>query len=82
MELRHLRYFVAAADELSFSGAARKLHISQPAVSRIIRELECRLEVSLFTREQFGLRLTSAGELFLVRVRNIVRDYEEAVHAV
>ncbi|TWJ17580.1 LysR substrate-binding domain-containing protein [Geobacter argillaceus] len=81
MELRHLRYFVAAAEELSFSGAARKLHISQPAISRIIRELECELGVSLFTRERLGLRLTPAGEQFLVSARKIVRDCEEAVHA-
>lgn len=82
MELRYLKYFSAAADELSFSGAARKLHISQPAVSRIIRELESELGVTLFSRERFGLCLTPSGEQFLVRARQILHDCEDAVRLV
>lgn len=79
MELRHLRYFVAAADALTFSGAARKLHVSQPAISRLIRDLESELEITLFERERLGLRLTLAGEQFLVNSRKILGVCEEAV---
>lgn len=81
MELRHLKYFVAAAEERNISRAALRLHISQPAVSRLVRELECELGVTLFKRERFGLSLTAAGELFLEHARKIVADCEEAVRA-
>jgi LysR family transcriptional regulator, benzoate and cis,cis-muconate-responsive activator of ben and cat genes len=81
MELRHLKYFVAAAEERNISRAALRLHISQPAVSRLVRELECELGVSLFNRERFGLSLTTEGELFLEHTRKILADCEEAVNA-
>ena len=81
MELRHLKYFVAAAEEQNISRAALRLHISQPAVSRLVRELECELGVSLFMRERFGLSLTAEGELFLMHTRKILADCEEAVNA-
>jgi LysR family transcriptional regulator, benzoate and cis,cis-muconate-responsive activator of ben and cat genes len=60
MELRHLRYFVMAAAERNISRAAARLNISQPAVSRQIRDLEEELGVTLFERETDGLRLTVA----------------------
>lgn len=61
MELRHLRHFVAAAEELNLTRASQRLNISQPAVSRQIRELECELGSPLFTRQRFGLSLTPAS---------------------
>ncbi len=80
MELRQLKYFVAAADALNISRAAKHLNVSQPAVSRMIRELEAELEVKLFTRHPFGLRLTPSGMLFLDIARRILHDSEEAVN--
>ena len=60
MELRHLRYFVMAAEEKNISRAAARLNISQPAVSRQIRDLETELGVPLFDRESNGLKLNEA----------------------
>ena len=82
MELRHLRYFVAAANELNFSRAAKKLNLSQPALSRMVRELECELGVPLFRRERFGLTLTPPGEAFLLRAQGILHECEEAIRSV
>ena len=81
MELRHIKYFVAAADERNISRAALRLNISQPAVSRLVRELECELGVKLFNRERFGLSLTAEGKLFLEHSRKILAACEEAVKA-
>ena len=81
MELRHLKYFIAAAEERNISRAAQRLNISQPAVSRLVRELECELGVSLFNRERFGLSLTSEGKLFLMHSRIIMAECENAVNA-
>ena len=82
MELRHLRYFAAAARELNLTRAANVLHISQPAISRLIRELECELGTPLFIRVRFGLKLTGAGETFLVYTQRILNDCEAAKMAV
>lgn len=79
MELRHLRYFVTAAEELNISRASSRLRISQPAVSRQIHDLEDELGVELFVRESGGLRLTPAGEAFLPQARDILRRSREAV---
>src|SRR5262249_60123708 len=79
MELRHLRYFVTAADELNISRASARLRISQPAVSRQLRDLEEELGVDLFAREKSGLRLTPAGESFLAHARDLLRRSSEAV---
>jgi len=73
MELRHLRYFIMAAEELNISRASARLNVSQPAVSRQIRDLEEELGVSLFERERVGLALTPAGEAALVHARAILR---------
>ena len=61
MELRHIRYFMAAAEELNISRASRRLNVSQPAMSRLVHDLEDELGAPLFVRERFGLRLTAAG---------------------
>jgi LysR family transcriptional regulator, benzoate and cis,cis-muconate-responsive activator of ben and cat genes len=73
MELRHLRYFVTAAEEGSISRAAARLNISQPAVSRQLRDLEEEFGVRLFDREPSGLRLTESGETALTHARDLLR---------
>jgi DNA-binding transcriptional LysR family regulator len=69
MDLRHLRYFVATAELGSVSGAAAALHVSQPALSRQIHDLEAELKVALFERAGRGLRLTGAGHDLLAHAR-------------
>jgi len=69
MELRHLRYFVAIAEERSFTAAAERLWVAQPGLSTQIRRLETELGVRLFERHTRGVDLTEAGALFLDRAR-------------
>ena len=73
MELRHLRYFAMAAEERNISHAAARLNISQPAVSRQIRDLEEELGVTLFERESDGLHLTDAGQTALAHAQDLLR---------
>jgi DNA-binding transcriptional LysR family regulator len=69
VELRHLRYFIAIAEERSFTGAAERLWVAQPGLSTQMRRLEAELGVQLFERHPRGIDLTQAGELFLERAR-------------
>ena len=78
MELRHLRYFVTVAEELNVSRASARLCVSQPAVSRQIRDLEGELGVTLFARSHNGLSITDAGESFLAHAREILRRSADA----
>ncbi|HKY81723.1 MAG TPA: LysR substrate-binding domain-containing protein [Sphingobium sp.] len=79
MELRHLRYFVAVAEELHFSRAAQRLNISQPPLSHQIAALEQDMGARLFVRDKRNVALTPAGEQFLLRARMILANTEEAV---
>lgn len=74
IELRHLRYFVAVAEHLNFGKAARALNVSQPPLSRQIRDLERYLGVSLFCRNSKGVSLTAAGQLLLGESRRILDE--------
>ena len=78
MELRHLRCFLAVAEELHFARAAERLHIEQSPLSRAIKELEEELGVVLFARTTRSTRLTRAGKLFLEHVRRVFAVLEQA----
>ena len=78
MELRHLRYFVAIAEERSFTRASERLWVAQPGLSTQIRRLEAELGVQLFERHTRGVDLTDAGELFLERARTALAAADAA----
>lgn len=78
MELRHLHYFVAIAEEGSFTRAAERLWIAQPGLSTQIRRLETELGIQLLQRHTRGVDLTDAGELFLERARTVLAAAEAA----
>jgi DNA-binding transcriptional LysR family regulator len=78
MELRHLRYFLAVAEEENFHRAAARLHVAQPALSRQIQALEQALGVELFERLPRGIRLSNPGHAYLEDVRRILGDVARA----
>jgi DNA-binding transcriptional LysR family regulator len=79
MELRHLRYFLAVADELNFRRAAERLHVTRPALSKQIKDLEEETGVRLLERDTVRVSLTDAGSVFLAEARSILADVERAV---
>lgn len=82
MELRHLRYFVAVAEELNFTRAAARLHVSVPPLSRQIQDLEQELGVELLVRTTRSVRLTEAGRMFQLEAGAILQRTHEAVESV
>jgi DNA-binding transcriptional LysR family regulator len=82
MELRHLRYFVAVAGHGSFNRAAEILHLTQPALSRQVRDLEDELGVPLVVRGQNAVKITEAGELFYEEAREVLARADKAVRRV
>ncbi len=78
MELRHLRYFVAVAAHGSFNRAAEILHLTQPTLSRQVKDLEEELDVPLLVRGQNTVKLTEAGELFYEEAREVIARADEA----
>ncbi|MBF7729140.1 LysR substrate-binding domain-containing protein [Pseudomonas sp. N040] len=78
MDLRHIRYFIAVAEELNIRRASLRLHISQPPLTRQIQQLEEELGVQLFVRTPRGMELTPPGALFLTEARNIRAVVEQA----
>lgn len=82
IELRHLRYFIAVAEELNFRRAAERVHIDQTPLSRTIRDLEERLSVQLFVRAPRKLHLTPAGQKLLVEARKLLVRFERTKRVV
>lgn len=82
MELRHLRYFLAVGDALSFTRAAAQLRVGQPALGRQVQDLEDEIGVDLLKRSPRGVKLTAEGKLFLEEVRSILKHTDESVEKV
>ena len=81
MELRHIRYFVAVAEELNFRRAAVRLNVAQPPLSTQVRQLEEEIGARLLDRNSHSVTLTAAGSIFLEQSRRILRSVEGAVRA-
>ena len=79
MEFRQLRYLVAVAEEGNLTAAARRLHVSQPPITRQIRQLEEELRVELLVRSSKGVQLTEAGKLFFVEAKRLLNISHAAV---
>ena len=81
VELRHLRYFIAVAEEASFTSATRRVHVTQQVLSTQIRQLEHSVGAQLLERTSRGVRLTAAGEAFLDSARDIMSALDRGVSA-
>jgi len=79
MDIRHLKYFIEVARQQSFSRAAEKLHISQSAISKMIKDLEQEIGLLLFNRSSKYIHLTATGEIFLLRAQEIVALFENLI---
>jgi DNA-binding transcriptional LysR family regulator len=79
IELRHLRYFIAVAEELHFGHAAERLHMAQPPLSQQIRQLEAQLGFQLFYRTKRSVQLTEAGHVFLADCRKLLKQLDQAI---
>src|SRR5260370_12815106 len=79
MGLRHRRYFIAAAEEEHFGRASERLHITRPAVSQIISDLESELRTPLFERLAHRVKLTAAGQALLPRLQAVMGDIDDAL---
>src|SRR5260221_8468685 len=82
MELRHLRYFAAVGEALSFTRAAARLRVAQPALSRQVQDLEDEIGVELLRRSPRGVTLTAEGRLFFEEVRELLKRTDESVEKV
>jgi DNA-binding transcriptional LysR family regulator len=82
VDTRLLRYFVAVAEQLSFTQAAKALYVAQPSLSRQIKQLETRLGADLFTRASSSVELTQAGEALLAAARRQLADWQHTVRLV
>jgi DNA-binding transcriptional LysR family regulator len=80
IELRHLKYFIAVAEELNFGRAAQRLYITQPSLSRQIVSLEGELGFALFTRDKRQIQLTEAGQLFLTEAQQIIVRFDRGMN--
>lgn len=81
IDFKHLRYFLAVAEERHITRAAEKLGMQQPPLSQRIKEIERQLDVQLFRRKPRGVELTEAGRVFLDNARTMVADYERALQS-
>jgi DNA-binding transcriptional LysR family regulator len=81
VEFRHLRYFVAVAEEGSFSRAAARLHVAQPSLSFQMKQLEESIPAQLFVRENSGIKLTPAGEALMPYAKQLIRLRNQALEA-
>ncbi len=79
MELRHLRYFIAVAEELNFTRAAERLHMAQPPLSQQIQHLEAELGFQLFRRTKRTVQLTAAGQVFFEESQKILQQVDRAI---
>ena len=79
MELRHLRYFIAVAEELNFTRAAERLHIAQPPLSQQIQHLEAEMGFQLFRRTKRTVQLTAAGQVFFEEAQKILQQVDRAI---
>src|SRR3954466_15786498 len=82
MELRHLRYFQAVAEELSYSRAAKRLRVAQPALSRAVKQLEHSLGAEVLERTRHSVRLRPAGAVLLRESVALLQQVEEIAHRV